>query len=45
MILCFLDISLLKSGNIYRCAEILTPKTMGCLRLVYHGGGGIPPPP
>ena len=23
----------------------LTPKTMGCLRLVYHGGGWIPPPP
>ena len=26
----------------------LTPKVMGCLRLVYHGGGGVPlsaPPP
>ena len=23
----------------------LTPKTMGCLRLVYHGGGVDSPPP
>ena len=23
----------------------LTLKTMGCLRLVYHGGGGFHPPP
>ena len=25
-------------------ARVLTPKTMGCLRLVYHGGGGFHPP-
>ena len=25
--------------------ELLTPKAMGCFRLVYHGGGWIPPTP
>ena len=24
--------------------ELLTPKAMGCFRLVYHGGGCFPPP-
>ena len=35
----------IKKGNkVSKLGTILTPKAMGCLRLVYHGGGGFHPP-